>query len=228
MNVENMLQEMGQSFETKIDSEFTLHGKIIITDIDTVFFIVIKNKKVTITKEPHSPEVILITTTDTMKKIYNREMTAFAAAGKEKMSDTAPLDWKLAEGVKFTPDIQKKLYFFVQHFFNTTNPEKIKLGEEYSRVVHGGHAIPLYYHPGFRSGWFSIKKGEQINEPGDTNPFPQGIVVIKGEGKAKIGDKTISITANESYYIPPDSDHVIWTDSESPLELIWLAWGEGA
>ena len=114
------------------------------------------------------------------------------------------------------------------HFFNTSKPEKIKLGEQYSRKVHGGHAIPLYYHPGFRSAWHMVKKGEQINEPGDVNPFPQAIVVINGKGYAKIGDQTVEINSNESYYIPPKSDHVIWTESEEPLVLIWLAWGEGA
>ncbi|MGD2250630.1 MAG: cupin domain-containing protein [Candidatus Methanofastidiosia archaeon] len=228
MNIKTMLQEMGEAFESKIDTDFQLQVHINITDIEAEVTIGIKNKKVTITKGSHPSDITLITTTDTMKKIYQGEMTAFTAAGKEKMSDPAPLDWKLSEGLQFTPDIQKKLYFFVQHFFNVTDPEKIVLKETHSRVVHGGHAIPLYYYPGFRSGWFSVKKGEQINEPGDTNPFPQGIIVIKGSGKAKIKDTTISIKAGESYYIPPDSDHVVWTESETPLEIIWLAWGEGA
>lgn len=95
------------------------------------------------------------------------------------------------------------------HFFNTTKPEKIKLGEEYSRLVHGAHAIPLYYHPGFRSAWYMIKKGEELNEQGDTNPFPQAMVIIKGRSLAKIGEQTVQINSNESYYIPPNADHVI-------------------
>ena len=46
--------------------------------------------------------------------------------------------------------------------------------------------------------------------------------------ECKIGEKTIAINANETYFIPPNSDHVFWTDEEEPLVLIWLAWGEGA
>ena len=80
-----------------------------------------------------------------------------------------------------------------------TTPEKIVLKEQYSRVVHGGHVIPLYSYPGFRSGWHLVKKGETINEPGDTNPFPQAFVII-GEGMAKIGDDTIPVKAGESSY----------------------------
>jgi mannose-6-phosphate isomerase-like protein (cupin superfamily) len=53
-------------------------------------------------------------------------------------------------------------------------------------------------------------------------------VFIRGEGSAKIGEDTVKVKAGESYYIPPGSDHVVWTESDEPLELIWLAWGEGA
>ena len=106
--------------------------------------------------------------------------------------------------------------------------EQILLGEEYSRMVHGAHAIPLYYHPELRSAWYMVKKGERLNEPGDTNPFPQALIFISGEGVAKIGEKTIKVKADESYYIPPSSDHVVWTESDEPLVLIFLACGEGA
>jgi mannose-6-phosphate isomerase-like protein (cupin superfamily) len=45
---------------------------------------------------------------------------------------------------------------------------------------------------------------------------------------AKIGDETIPVKAGEAYYIPPGSDHVVWTEGDSPLVMIWLAWGKGA
>ncbi len=155
-------------------------------------------------------------------------MTATTALSKAKGSDYAPLDFKLVEDLEVTPEVRTQLYTFLQHFFNPSVPERILLGEEYSRVVHGGHAIALYYHPGFRSGWYLLKKGEKLNEPGDTNPYPQAFIFIEGEGFAKIGDRTIRVKTGESYYIPPNSDHVVWTESDKPLILIWLAWGEGA
>ena len=73
-----------------------------------------------------------------------------------------------------------------------------------------------------------IKKGEQINEEGEVDPWHQAIIVISGKGKAKIGENTVEIKAKESYYIPPNSEQVIWNDNEDKLELIFLAWGEGA
>jgi mannose-6-phosphate isomerase-like protein (cupin superfamily) len=82
--------------------------------------------------------------------------------------------------------------------------------------------------PGMRSAWYLLKKDERLNEPGDINPFPQAFIFISGEGFAKIGDKTIRTKAGESYYIPPNSDHVVWTESKESLVLIFLAWGEGA
>jgi mannose-6-phosphate isomerase-like protein (cupin superfamily) len=138
------------------------------------------------------------------------------------------LDLSLAEDLEFTPEVRTELYTFLFHFFNPSVPERILLGEEYSRLVHGGHVVALYYHPEFRSAWYLLKKGEKLNKPGDTNPFPQAFIFIEGEGFAKIGDKTIKVKAGESYYIPPNSDHVVWTESDKPLILIFLAWGEGA
>ena len=85
--------------------------------------------------------------------------------------------------------------------------------EKRSRVIHDRNVITLYDHPGFGSGWFLLKKGERLNEPGDTNPFPRAAIFIDGRGFAKIGDKTAEMKAGESYYISPDLDHVVWTES---------------
>ena len=176
--------------------------------------------------KPETLDVEFITSSTTLQSIYKGKMTAFTAAGKALSTDDAPLDWKLRSNV--TKERLQQLYYFLMHFFNQYQPEKILLGEKHSRVVHGAHAIPLYYNPGFRSGWYLIKKGQKMNEPGDTNPFPQAVVILQGRGSAKIGDDTITVNHNESYYIPPNSDHVFWTEEDEPLILLWLAWGEGA
>ncbi|MBU7026130.1 MAG: cupin domain-containing protein [Theionarchaea archaeon] len=229
MNVDEMLKEMAQPFQTKIEKGYTFTVQVDIQDQNASWHVVTENGKVTVNNGPcDQPHFIFVTTTDVLHQIYHGKMAAFTAASKAKMSDTAPLDWKIPENVEITPEMLSKAYFFLRHFFNTSDPEKILLGEQYSRVVHGGHAIPLYYHPGFRSAWYLLKKGEQLNEPGDTNPFPQAVIFIEGTGIAKIKDKTISVKAGESYYIPPGADHVVWTESDQPLILIWLAWGEGA
>ncbi len=217
---------MARAFQNKIDKDFVLTVQI---DIDeSSWHVTAKDETVAVLKGSHPhPHVTLITTADTLQRIYQGEMTALTAAGKARVSDPAPLDWEVPADLDVTPALQANVYFFIQHFFNVATPEKIVLGEQHSRVVHGGHVIPLYYYPGFRSGWYLVKKGERINEPGDTNPFPQAFVVIEGQGMAKIGDDTIPVKAGESYYIPPGADHVIWTE-QGPLILIWLAWGKGA
>ncbi|MBU7016606.1 MAG: hypothetical protein HXS44_03805 [Theionarchaea archaeon] len=220
------LRKMAETFQNKIDIDFTLTVQLDIKDQKS-YHIKIKYGEVTIDEGPsENPHLLLVTDIDTLQRISNNEMTALTAAGKARMSDPAPLDWRLPKNAQFTPEIVDNAYYFIQHFFDTTYPEKILLQEKYSRLVHGGHAIPLYYSTGFRSAWYLLKKGEKLNEPGDTNPFPQAFIFINGTGFAEIGDSVIEVEAGESYYIPPYTNHMVWTDNE--LVLIWLAWGEGA
>lgn len=73
-----------------------------------------------------------------------------------------------------------------------------------------------------------VKPGERLNEPGDRNPFPQAFVFIAGEGWTTIGDQTVRVRAGEAYYVPPNAEHIVWTERDEPLVLIYLAWGEGA
>ncbi len=226
MDINEMLHVMADSFRNKIDKDFSLIVQLDVEDKKASWHIVIENKKVIVRKGPHDEaHFILATNTNTLRQIYSGEITAMTAAAKAKSYDHAPLSWKLPDNVKPTPEIMAKFYFFIQHFFNWKVPEKIVLEEKHSRAVHGGHAIPLYYYPGFRSAWYLLRKGEKLNEPGDTDPFPQALIFIEGEGFAKIGNKTIKVKAGESYYIPPNSDHVVWTNSDKPLVFIWLAWG---
>ncbi len=229
-DVDEMLRTMVERFKGKINDDLSMIVQLDMRDSKESWHVIVeKGRKVTLGKGPHpGAHFSFVTTTDTLRLIYQGKMTAMTAAGKAKGSDYAPLDVKLAEDGEFTPLVRTQLYTFLYHFFNPSVPEKISLGEEFSRLVHGGHVIPLYYHPGFRSGWYLLKKGERLNEPGDTNPFPQAFIFIEGEGFAKIGTITTKVKAGESYYIPPNSDHVVWTESEKPLILIWLAWGKGA
>ncbi len=229
MDTYEIFQEMAHTFQNKMEKEFSILVECEITDTEKVWHVKVENGEVTV-KEGQGGESAfrLKTSSTTLQQIYDGEITALTAAGKAMVSDTAPLDWKLPEGIDFNPEYMSDVLFFIQHFFNRTDPEKIHLGEEHSRVVHGGHVVALYYHPGLRSAWYKVKKGEMLNEPGETNPFPQAFIFIEGEGTANIGGKEIPVKANESYYIPPDTEHTVWTESDSPLVFIWLAWGKGA
>lgn len=229
-DTEQMLNVMAENFKNKIDEEFSLIVQFDIKDEGTSWHVVVeKGRKVTVGKgSHHEAQFFFSTTTDALRLIYEGKMTAMTAGGKATGSDTAPLEFGWAEDLEFTPEVKIQVYTFLQHFFNPWVPEKVLLGEKHSRFLHGGHVVVLYYQPGFRSAWYMVKKGERLNEPGDTNPFPQAFIFIEGEGFAKIGDETVKVKAGESYYVPPNSDHVVWTESDEPLVLIWLAWGEGA
>jgi hypothetical protein len=137
MNVYEILQEMAHNFENKIEKEMTLTVQFNIADQKTFWHVSIQGRTVVIHRGVHpSPHIVLDTTADTIQQIYHDTLTGFTAAGKAKISDTAPLDWRLHENLKITPEIQAALYFFIQHFFNTTVPEKVLLGKQYARVVY--------------------------------------------------------------------------------------------
>jgi mannose-6-phosphate isomerase-like protein (cupin superfamily) len=170
----------------------------------------------------------VITSDDILIKLYNGEIAPLTAAGRARISDPAPLDFRLAEGVLLTPEVYAEIISFVQRFFNVTPPERILLGEQHTRYVHGGNAVALYYHPGFRSAWYTLKKGEQLNEQGDSNPFHQAFIFLSGRARLRIGSQEIYVTPNQAFYIPPSTEHIVWAESDDPLTLIFLAWGGGA
>lgn len=165
---------------------------------------------------------------ETLARLYRGDLSPLTAAGREQLSDPAPLDFQLGAGLDFSPEIYRKLIAFVQRFFNMSSPERVLLGEEHARTIHGGQAVAMFYGEGFRSAWYLLHQGERLNAPGDTNPFPQAFVFLSGEGRAQIGEDTVDVGANEAYYIPPGAEHMVWNEAEEPLTLVFLAWGKGA
>lgn len=229
-DVEQMLHQMAESYRRRISDDLTLAVQIDVEPDRRPWHVLVEpGRRVTVAQGPHArAPFTLVVAEATLRSIFAGEVTALTAAARASMSDPAPLDFEMGEGVQLTPDRYAAMLGFIQRFFDTSEPQRIPLGETHARPVHGAHAIPLYYHPGFRSAWYLVKKGERLNEPGDANPFPQAFVFISGEGWATIGDQTVAVRAGEAYYVPPGSDHVVWTESEEPLALIFLAWGQGA
>jgi mannose-6-phosphate isomerase-like protein (cupin superfamily) len=175
-----------------------------------------------------TPAMSITMSEETLARIHQGDMTAFTAGAKGTGADSAPLELEFHAPAERLSDPKGTMLAFIQHFFVRERPERILLGEEHSRIVHGAHSIPLYYASGFRSAWYKVKDGQRLNEPGDVNPFPQAFIIVSGKGRAKIGDSEISVRAGESYFIPPGADHVLWSEPGGSLEVVWLAWGEGA
>lgn len=177
-------------------------------------------------KASNDYDLILTTDYDTLIKLFDGTMSPLTAAGRANIKDPAPLDFKLPKGRTLDAVTYRNLITFIQRFFNRFEPETITMKENNSRVVHGGHAVALYYDKGFRSSWFLVKKGDQLNEPNDTNNFPQAFIVTSGEGFLDMGKGKMLVEEGKSYFIPPESQHVITTKGQ--MTLIWLAWGENA
>ena len=228
--VYEMLKDMVEIYTQKSTEYIDLTVKFELLEEKEVWFLKSKpGEQLELTKTSQDePQIIFSLSQETLYAIYSGEMTGLTAMGRENMSDQTPLDFSLGKGVSMTPDLMANLLAFVQRFFNPTHPEKVIFNKSSARLVHGGWAIPMFYHSGFRSGWYQLDKGQSLNEPGDVNPFQQAFIIISGKGYAKIAENSVNVTAGEAYYIPPQSDHVLWNEDPEPLCLIYLAWGENA
>jgi mannose-6-phosphate isomerase-like protein (cupin superfamily) len=217
-------------YDQKRLPEDHLRAKIILSPEDHPWTIVVPagSPAELIPKDGPEPEVHFILSRETLTAIYEGQITGLTAASRENLSDPAPLDFALPEGQPLTEDLMARMLRFIQDFFNPTLPEQVPLAKAHARLVHGAFAIPMFYGPGFRSAWYRVEKGQQLNQAGDTNPFHQAFIIIEGNGYAKIGEITTPIHPGLALHIPPDSEHIVWTEADTPLTLIFLAWGPGA
>lgn len=94
--------------------------------------------------------------------------------------------------------------------------------------MHGAGACPLFYHHGLRSAYYCVTTDDILNEDGARDPMSQAFLVNAGTAAATVGDREIEVSPGDAIYIPPQSVHMLRTDGPGPLEIIWLAWGEGA
>ena len=170
----------------------------------------------------------LVTDIQTLEKMYSGELGPGTASGKEHVGQPAPLDGELPDGEPWTMEKIHRSIEVAYPFFNPFNPEKVRFGEEHARFIHGGHAVAFFYARGFRSAWYSIHRGEQVNDEEHANPFPSGIIVLSGCGSGRIAGEELDLQANEAYLIPAGATHTFWNENEEPMTAIYLAWGEGA
>lgn len=180
---------------------------------------------------PEVPTFIGKTDLEILNKIYRGEINALTAAGRARMSDKTPFDFEFIHGFQPDPDFLGDVMLPAGfHFFTRGRPEVIPFGKDYSRFVHGGNAVILYYQKGLRTGWYQVKKGMKINEnlSDAVNSFPTLFVFIKGKGKGIMGDKTITLKEGMSVFVPAGMIHQFWTEQEEGLEFIIIMFGEGA
>lgn len=167
---------------------------------------------------------------ETLRKLYSGEMSGMTAAGKSLGDEESPLE--ILPGTLVGEDAPRSslgpVFHFISHFWNRADPEIIALNREQGRLLSGAQIVGLFYHPGFRSAWYSVKGKESLNEGGDSSPYPQAYVVTRGHARLRLGQRWIEVQAGQAVYVPPGTTHAIRSQDGSEVELLWFAWGEGA
>ncbi len=152
------------------------------------------------------------------------------AAGKATGDERSPLE--ILPGSAVPEDAPRArlapVFHFLTHFWQRTDPERIALGREHARPLSGAHIVGLYYHPGFRSAWYSVKAKDALNGKGDASPYPQAYVILRGLARVRMGQRAEEVPAGQSIYIPPGTMHAVESRDGQEVELLWLAWGDGA
>ena len=223
------IERMARFYEKKKPS--SLRGKIhLLIGEDHRFLIRLKENEVEV-EEVDTDEIDclgLVMSEETFAKLDSGEWNGMTAAGRESMSESAPIDFRLPEGSRMDEETLQMMYHLGMHFFSKDYPTITKLGREHSRKVHGGNVVPIAYGHGIRSAYYTIEKGEQINED-ELDPWDQVFTVIGGNGKALIDGEEIELEKNISVHVPPNTEHIVKKDEdEDDLELLWIAYGEKA
>lgn len=169
----------------------------------------------------------MVTDEETYAKLRDGTWNGLTAGGRERMSQSAPLDFELPAGQRLTGETLQLLYHLGAHFFSGTYPTVNYFGPEHTRLVHGGHACPIAYGYGIRSAYYTLSAGEQINED-EKDPFYQVFIVIGGEGIAVVDNQEIKLERGKAVHVPPNVTHRFRAKDSSRLELIWIAYGPGA
>ncbi|MGD8395571.1 MAG: cupin domain-containing protein, partial [Candidatus Eiseniibacteriota bacterium] len=167
---------------------------------------------------------------ETLGRLYRGEMTGITAAGKDDAATESPLE--ILPGSAVPEDAPRAtlapVFHFLTHFFDRARPERIRLERDAARTLHGAHMVGLYYHPGFRSAWYSIRGDEVLGGDGDTTGYPQAFVVMRGRARLRYGYQWLDVEEGETVYIPPGVLHAVGSRDGGEVELLWLAWGDGA
>ncbi len=226
-----ILTEMAHTFAEKVPANYTMAAafEIATGEVDP-FHWHIRSIDGEVEWAPGSmedPDTTFTLSSATLLKIHDGTWNGMTAAGRAHVRDPAPLNFTLPRDVH-PLEAMRRGYFFLTHFFSVDNPTRVNFGPQHTRKIHGAGATALFYHQGMRSAYYCITADDVLNEDGARDPMHQAFIVIGGEGTAIIGETETEVSMGQALYVPPDTVHMLRTGGPDPLEIIWLAWGEGA
>lgn len=167
-----------------------------------------------------SPDIEIEVESEILAKILQGKADAFALAARGRGDESRPLEFKINNLEALESGKALLTYLFAPGKIGKVKMRR--LCEELAGEAHGAHPIPLVYWNGLRSSWYLVKAGETLNREGETDPWPQMFIVLKGRGRAKVHDEEFEIEPKTAIYIPKDSIHQIF--AEEDVELIWISW----
>lgn len=229
VSFEQMLSTWAGSFIEKVPQGYADTLNFFLQDTGESWYIPISGGSYQVIRGENPKARIVVTGSyQTYHKLYTGQLNGMTAVARASIRNPAPLDFILKNDMSIRDLDMNDLYFKASNFFNAHPHNKVILGRDHARKVHGGYAVGLYYSIGYRSAYYTIRRGETINESGEKDPWQQSFIIISGQGYAQLGQDTIPLKANEAYYIKPNIYHKVWTDSEEGVSLIWNAWGKEA
>jgi mannose-6-phosphate isomerase-like protein (cupin superfamily) len=180
---------------------------------------------------PSEPTFFFFMDSATLTKLDRGELNARTAMGRARHSDPVPMDIDPTdEGFVWTDSVSQQVDAVANHFFVRGQPEIVSFNRNASRVIHGAHAVLLYYYPGLRSVWYQVAPGQHINkeERDQSNPFPSLFIFLEGRGMARIGGVETEVVGGTSMLVRPGVRHEFWNPFGQPVEFILIMFGEGA
>ena len=166
----------------------------------------------------------------TLMAIYEGTINALTAQGKAFATDYTPMS--VYEMDDFYPSLEEDgaLNAFSFHFWTKGFPEIVAFRPDATREAHGSSMVIFYYEKGLRTGWYNIMPGERVRDDAreQAAPFPMMGIAIKGTANGIVDGEPVTISAGNTVFIPAGVAHKWWNDTDEPVEVILVMWGDGA
>ncbi|MEM9053368.1 MAG: cupin domain-containing protein [Bacteroidota bacterium] len=179
---------------------------------------------------PKEPTYVFKAEAGILKAINDGEINGLTAQAKAFASDYAPLDAYEMDGFKPTMDQDHAMNAFSFHFWTKGFPEVIPFRPNSTREAHGTNVSVFYYEKGLRTAWLNMMPGDRARDDAreQAMPFPMMGVVIKGSAKGIVDGQPTSVSEGNTVFIPANVHHKWWNETDEPVELILIMFGEGA